>query len=77
MVGWLTGLAALKAGGKLQAARPSEHTVSRGDTLSIIANRYGISVSSLRDANNLRSDNIQLGQTLKVPAGSMLVQNEP
>lgn len=72
-----TRLAALKAGGKLQAARPSEHTVSRGDTLSIIANRYGISVSSLRDANNLRSDQIQLGQTLKVPTGSMLVQNEP
>ncbi len=72
-----TRLAALKAGGKLQAHRPAEHTVSRGDTLSIIASRYGISVSSLRDANNLRSDKIQLGQTLKVPAGSMLVQNEP
>lgn len=72
-----TRLAAMKAGGKLQASRPSEHVVSRGDTLSIIANRYGVSVASLRSANNLRGDQIQLGQTLKVPAGSMLVQNEP
>lgn len=72
-----TKLAAMKAGGKLQASRPSEHTVSRGDTLSVIANRYGISVASLRAANNLGSDQIRIGQTLKVPAGSMLVQNEP
>ncbi|WP_022961370.1 N-acetylmuramoyl-L-alanine amidase [Halopseudomonas pelagia] len=72
-----TKLAALKAGGKLQASRPSEHTVSRGDTLSVIANRYGISVASLREANKLGSDQIRIGQTLKVPAGSMLVQNQP
>lgn len=72
-----TRLAALKAGGKLQARRPEEHTVSRGDTLSVIASRYGISIASLRQANKLGSDQIRIGQVLKVPAGSMLVQNEP
>lgn len=72
-----TRLAALKAGGKLQAHRPAEHTVSRGDTLSVIADRYGISVASLRQSNRLGSDQIRIGQVLKVPAASMLVQNEP
>lgn len=72
-----TKLAALKAGGRLQVARPAEHTVSRGDTLSVIANRYGVSVASLREANQLGGDQIRIGQTLKVPAASMLVQKEP
>ena len=71
-----TQLAALKSSGKLaQAAR--EHRVSRGDTLSMIAARYDISLASLRQANGLRNDQIRVGQVLKVPAASMLVQNDP
>lgn len=71
-----TQLAALKSSGKLaQAAR--EHRVRQGDTLSMIAARYDISLASLRRANGLRGDQIRVGQVLKVPAANMLVQNDP
>lgn len=71
-----TQLAALKSSGKLaQGAR--EHTVQRGDTLSMIATRYEVSLASLRQANSLRNDQIRVGQVLKVPAASMLVKNDP
>lgn len=71
-----TQLAALKSSGKLaQAAR--EYRVSKGDTLSMIATRYDISLASLRQANGLRNDQIRIGQVLKVPAASMLVKNDP
>lgn len=44
-----------------------EHLVSRGDTLSGIAARYGVSVTSLRRANGLGDDVVRLGQRLKIP----------
>ncbi|UAW99128.1 N-acetylmuramoyl-L-alanine amidase [Halopseudomonas nanhaiensis] len=72
-----TRIAALKASGRLQALGPREHTVRPGDTLSMIATRYDVSLSSLRQANRLGNDEIRAGQVLKVPASSMLVQNEP
>lgn len=46
----------------------SEHTISRGETLSGIAQRYRVSLSSLRDANNLRNDTIRIGQVLIIPS---------
>jgi N-acetylmuramoyl-L-alanine amidase len=46
----------------------SEHTISRGETLSGIAQRYQISLSRLREANNLRNDVIRVGQVLVIPA---------
>ncbi len=70
-----TRVAAMKAEGRL-AQGPREHTVRRGDSLSAIANIYQVSLASLRDANDLSSDRIRVGQVLKVPAGSVLVQNE-
>lgn len=42
------------------------HTVKPGDVLGLIANRYGTSVSKIKQWNNLRSDRIQIGQKLKV-----------
>jgi len=45
------------------------YTIARGDTLSGIASRYGISASRIRTANGLRSDVIRVGQTIVIPAG--------
>lgn len=46
----------------------SKHIISRGETLSGIAQRYQVSVSRLREANNLRNDTIRVGQVLLIPA---------
>lgn len=42
------------------------YTVAKGDTLSVIAERNGVSVADLRDWNHLKNDNIRLGQSLQV-----------
>jgi len=44
-----------------------QHTVSRGDTLSIIARRYQISMTQLKTKNNLKSNEIKIGDTLLIP----------
>jgi N-acetylmuramoyl-L-alanine amidase len=48
---------------------PRRHIISRGETLSAIANRYQVSVSRLRNANELKSDTIRIGQVLQIPGG--------
>ncbi len=47
----------------------TEHTILPGDTLSEIALQYQISLSSLRQANNLKNDRILVGQILTIPPG--------
>ena len=43
------------------------HTVRRGDNLSKIAKKYGVTVAAIKRANNMAGDNIQSGQKLKIP----------
>jgi membrane-bound lytic murein transglycosylase D len=45
------------------------HQVSRGQTLSQIAQKYGTTVASLRDANGLATDgtDLRVGERIKVP----------
>lgn len=49
------------------AAEPIRHIVERGESLSVIAQRYSITVSELKQANNLRSDVVRIGQRLTIP----------
>jgi len=42
------------------------HTIKRGETLYSIARKYRMSVSELKQLNNLRNDNIRAGKRLKV-----------
>ena len=44
-----------------------EHVVESGHTLSAIASAYGTTVKSIKDANNLKSDSIYVGQKLFIP----------
>jgi LysM repeat protein len=47
------------------------HVVQWGETLSIIAGRYGVTVNAIVSANSLRNpDYIYAGQTLVIPTGS-------
>ncbi len=44
------------------------HTVERGETLTSIAKKYGVTIKELAAANKLRWDSwVYVGQTLKVP----------
>lgn len=44
-----------------------KHTVTRGEFLSKIASKYDVGVSSIREANHLKSDNLAIGQVLIIP----------
>lgn len=43
------------------------HTIRRGETVSSIASRYGVSQYAITEANNMRSSRIVAGKTLIVP----------
>jgi len=48
----------------------SRHKVRRGDTLSSIARKYGVSVNTLVTANNIKKNKrIYIGQYLNIPTG--------
>lgn len=44
------------------------HLVKRGDTLTRIAAQYGVSMEAIRQANKMKSDEVQLGQRLRIPS---------
>lgn len=48
----------------------TRYTVKAGDSLYLIAQRYGITVDSLKSANNLSSDYLIVGKVLSIPSGS-------
>ena len=51
------------------APRHATHRVRSGETLSVIAHRYGTSVSAIMRANGLASANrLRVGQRLRIPA---------
>lgn len=57
---------------KTESAKPKNiyHKVRSGDNLSKIAKRYGVTVDAIRKANNIKGDNIQIGETLTIPQKS-------
>ena len=48
------------------------HKVVKGNTLSSIAKQYNLTLQEIKQINNLSSDNIQLGQQLKVSKLSVI-----
>ena len=44
-----------------------QHVVSRGETLSLIAARHGVPMSSIRAANKLSGDTVRIGERLTIP----------
>lgn len=54
---------------KIESATPKViyHKIKSGEALSIIANKYKVSVSAIKKANGLYSNNIRAGKVLKIP----------
>ena len=59
----------LKISNSSSSNNSNTYTVKAGDSLWNIANKYGITVSELKNLNGLTSDNLSIGQVLKVPNG--------
>jgi membrane-bound lytic murein transglycosylase D len=78
--GFETRLASLAAERRVTSTReapPNEpapgttvahHRVKRGETLSGIARRYGVTVANLQQANGMRGSVVQTGRSLRIPA---------
>ncbi len=52
---------------KKQSTSKKTHKVKKGETLGEIAEKYGVGLSKLKKANGISGNNIQVGQTLKIP----------
>ncbi|WP_411572424.1 N-acetylmuramoyl-L-alanine amidase [Vibrio sp. TH_r3] len=47
-----------------------KHKVVKGDSLSVIAQRYGLTTQAIMKANNLKSSGLKIGQVLVIPASN-------
>jgi len=71
---WVGQRLKVPAGSKTASAaavssrKPARHKVVRGDSLTAIAVKYGVSPQAIQQANKMKSQNVMLGQTLKIPA---------
>ena len=54
--------------GSSKSAKAKTHKVRSGESLGVIAEKYGTTASAIRRANGIKGDNIRVGQTLKIPA---------
>jgi N-acetylmuramoyl-L-alanine amidase len=68
-----TYIAWLRDNGKL-AQGPRNHVVRSGETLAMLAARYDMSAATLRSANNLSSDELRIGQDLRIPSSEVATQ---
>ncbi|WP_122218050.1 N-acetylmuramoyl-L-alanine amidase, partial [Pseudomonas savastanoi] len=68
-----TYIAWLRDNGKL-AQGPRNHVVRSGETLAMLAARYDMNIATLRSANNLKSDELKIGQDLRIPSSEVATQ---
>jgi len=59
------------------AVRATVHVVKKGESLSVIAARYGNSSSELKSYNKLRSTTLAVGQKIKIPTQGQQVTVAP
>jgi len=60
-------MANLPKGTLLAATTMRKHKVRSGESLSVLAQRYKTSVTRIKSVNNLKSNTLKIGQTLKIP----------
>lgn len=60
---------------KIKVNQYNTHTVKKGETLYKIASKYDISVTELKEMNNLKSNSLSYNQKLKVPKKGTIIEN--
>lgn len=53
----------------------SLYTVRAGDSLFLLAKRYGTTIDAIKNANGLWSDTIKVGQRLRIPVGTSSIKS--
>lgn len=54
---------------KINATKPNQHTIARGDSLSELSRKYNVPVSAIMSANNMSSNDILIaGDVLVIPS---------
>jgi len=51
----------------LKSQYPTKHKVRPGESLSLLASRYGVSITQLKRVNKLKSNTLFIGQELDIP----------
>ncbi len=60
------------------SSKPIVHIVKSGESLSVIANKYGTNANALMSENNLKSTSLAVGQKLRIPSvSSIKVPSQP
>lgn len=71
-------LANLERAAEEERATARVHRVARGETLTHIARRHGVRVDAIRQANpGVNPHRLQVGQTLRIPAGGVVLAGGP
>ncbi|MFT7511153.1 MAG: LysM repeat protein [Candidatus Omnitrophota bacterium] len=58
-----------KGSSAVGSAGASTYVVKKGDHLTGIARKHGVTISALRAANNMKNDNIYAGKSIVIPKG--------
>ena len=65
----------IKRSKKTKLCSPSTHHVKKGDSLWIIARKYGTTTKKIMTHNRLKSTNLHIGQVLRIPGHSKSKKN--
>lgn len=60
---------------KLDKTQYITHTVAKGETLYQISRKYGISVTEIKNINNIKGTSLSYKQKLKIPKQGVIVEN--
>ena len=59
-----------KTAGKSKSTSSAKYSVVTGDTLGKIASKHGVSIKDVKEANNLKNNDLYVGMKLNIPASS-------